>query len=301
LENGDIDLREALDQPRLWIAEFNAGGVQRLVRSSFAAVSEWVPDSGVMLYPEQEPLLAVRSLGKDVELGHASLGVLKTSLDNVRACLKTLADFAVGAPATTGQPRATVRKYYDLPARLLAGRLKVCVFAQPEDQASLFEDDVWQRMEAALERGLDCMSDLGSAPPPEDDPELNAALLAVHRLAPPSHGAVERTEISGRLSASHEAVQITRDVGAALRQRFQRPARQKPQIIEDSGVISELDFDESTCKLRDDQGRTIHDLSFDETLLEDVKSAFDNGSQVRIAGKSNQGLIIELLAVEFLS
>lgn len=304
LEAGDIDLRDALDQPRLWIAEFDRSGVRKLVRSSFAKLpNDWIPESGVMLFPELEPLLSIRSLGRDVELGHANLGLLKTSLDNARCALKTLADYAVGVTKGPGQPKTKTRQYYDLPARLLAGSVKVCVFPRVDSQKKLFEtDDVWQRMEELLDRGLDQINSLSGKSADGSDLDLQIAFKAIDYLAPPSWGAVEKTEISGRLMSVRPPVLIDRPVRAAIRQRLKKPDDKTPEIIEAHGTISELDIQEATCMLRDDQGVTLHKLSFDEKLYEEVKDALDSGRDVRIAARTTPSAsVVELLAVEVLS
>lgn len=53
LENGDIDLHQALNQPRLWIAEFDCNGVRKLLQTSFSNIpTDWIPNPGVMLYQD---------------------------------------------------------------------------------------------------------------------------------------------------------------------------------------------------------------------------------------------------------
>ena len=316
LEAGDIDLRDALDQPRLWIAEFDRSGVRKLVRSSFAKLpNDWIPESGVMLFPELEPLLSIRSLGRDVELGHANLGLLKTSLDNARSALKTLADYAVGVIKGPGQPKTRTRQYYDLPARLLSDGVKVCVYPRVDSQKKLFDtDDVWQRMEELLNRGLDQISNLGGKPSDDSDHDLQIAFTAIDYLAPPSWGAVEKTEISGRLLSARSPMLIDRSVRAVIRQRLREPDVQTVEIIQSRGTINQLDMEEATCLLRDDQGVTLHKLSFEERLYEVVKDAFDSGCDVRITARTISSAsevvllavepsvsVVELLAVEFSS
>ena len=163
-------------------------------------------------------------------------------------------------------------------------------------------DDVWQRMEELLDRGLGQINSLNGTSEGEADHDLQVAFKAIEYLAPPSWGAVEKTEISGRLVSTRPPMLIDRPVRAAIRQRLRQPDDKTPEIIETNGTISELDKQEATCKLRDDQGTTLYQLSFDEKLYEEVKDALDTGREVRIAARTIPSTsVAELLAVEFLS
>ncbi|MBS0266421.1 MAG: hypothetical protein JSS02_31105 [Planctomycetes bacterium] len=76
----------------------------------------------------------------------------------------------------------------------------------------------------------------------------------------------------------------------------------EPAIVEKAGYIRELDRDEHTCLLRDDEGVTVAKLSFDESLFDEVKVAFDAERRVKVATKAPRATpIAELLTVEFLS
>lgn len=56
LEEGRIDLRTALDQPRLWVADLNPSGVLNLFQiQDRTAVEPYLPVPGTMLFPEIEP------------------------------------------------------------------------------------------------------------------------------------------------------------------------------------------------------------------------------------------------------
>ena len=307
LEEGRLDLRSALEQPRFWLVDIGHGGQpQSCVRSSLSAVPETcMPKAGVMLYPELEPLLAVRSVGKNVELGKARLGLLRTSLDNTRNALKTLATYVLGDAQKSGQPSRKTRKYYDLPAQLLAGSIRVCVFSSADPQKQMFDesDETWTRMQKLLQLGLDEIGKQPTTAVTSPDNDLRAALQAVYCLAPPAYGPVESTEISGRLvHPSRTARVISRSVRETLRARLQLAAEKKPEIVEAQGFISELDREEATCLLRDSVGTTLHKISFDEKLFDEVKDAFDSGREVKIAGQTIPPIaVVELLAVEPLS
>lgn len=307
LEEGRLDLRTALEQPRFWLVDIGQGGVPKLcLRSSLASVPETcLPVPGVMLFPDLEPLLSVRSVGKNVELDQASLGLLRTSLDNTRNALKTLAMYVLGESQKAGQPSRKTRKYYDLPARLLAGSVRVSVYPTVDPQKPMFDesDETWSRMQQLLQLGL---NEILIQPTNGHEPmgnDLRAALQAVYCLAPPSYGAVESIEVSGQLvTHSPTARVINRTVRATLRARLRLEVEQKMEIVEAQGFISELDREEATCLLRDSLGTTLHKIVFDEQLSDEVKDAFDSGREVKIAGQGTHPIaIVELLAVEFLS
>lgn len=290
LEQGRLDLRSALDQPRFWLVDIGAGWkLDRCVRSSLKAIPETcLPQAGIMLYPEFEPLLAVRFKGRPVEVGQATLGLLRGALDNVRESLKTLATFATGEVSKRGQPSAKTRKYYDLPALLLGGSIRVVVLPERDPQKQLFElDNVWQRMESLLQRGLEEVA----KSPGEDqasvdsDPELLVALRAVYLLSPPANGPVEATEISGRLALHNDGgkpVTLNKNIRVSLGKRLRLERENQPRVIDEEGYITELDKEEATCKLRDAQGATIQRLSFEEKFFEEIKAAFDSDRRVRV-------------------
>jgi len=58
-----------------------------------------------------------------------------------------------------------------------------------------------------------------------------------------------------------------------------------PETITERGFISELDREEQTCLLRDDNGVTLHRISYDEALYGEVKDAFDSQRPVEIAAQ----------------
>lgn len=308
IEEGRLDLHAALDQPRLWIADIGSGGkVIRCVKSTLLAVPEkCLPRSGVMLYPEHEPLLSVRSTGRNVEMGKATLGELRASLDNVRWSLKTLAEAAKGDVRRRGQPSAATRRYYDLPALLLVGSVRVVVLPEQDPQRHLFElDEVWQKMADILQRGLQvAFSPESDVPSDKDDPELAAAIEAVYALSPPAHGHIDRTEITGRLapqSSNTTPVVITREMRASIRQRLLRESESVPEYVQETGQISELDLEESTCHLRDMDGQTLRKLSFEDGFFDDIKQAFDSQQAVRVVAEVPQhGDTSFVLAVTFL-
>lgn len=291
LENGTLDLRSALDQPRMWIADLGKGGVTNLYRiKNRSEVENYLPFAATMLYPELEPLLSVRSVGKNVELGQATLGTMRNSLDNVRSSLKVLADFAIGEVGRRGQPSAKVRRYYDLPAVLAAGSIRISVLPEADKQQKLFEkDEVWQRMEQVLNQGIDAALRLseGNAQQMKQvaEDELAAGLKAVYLLSPPAFGAIERTEISGRLAdprGDGHPVTIDRSTRTALRQRLRLEFEAAPEIVADEGIISELDREESTFLLRDEAGNTKRKVSFDAPLFDEVMEAFESTNLVRL-------------------
>ena len=259
-----------------------------------------------MLFPELEPLLSVRSTGVQVELGRATLGVLRTALDNVRGALKTLAEFATGAVRQPGQPSAKTRRYYDLPALIQAGSVRVSVLPEANTQPKLFDtDETWQRMEALLRRGFHEVMVPNASLQEGDamDDELRAALQAVYQLAPPAYGPVEMTEISGRLAPYEEGgkpIAISRQMRATLRQRLRLETEPQPQLLRERGFISELDREESTCHLRDKDGNTIRKLSFEEPYFDEVKEAFDSQREVTIVSEfTHASDTADLLALTF--
>jgi hypothetical protein len=70
--------------------------------------------------------------------------------------------------------------------------------------------------------------------------------------------------------------------------------------ITERGVISELDREEQTCLLRDDNGITLHKIAYNDALFEEVKEAFDSQRPVEIAAQPVPPFTLaRLLAIEF--
>ncbi|MEP7218557.1 MAG: hypothetical protein ABI876_06550 [Bacteroidota bacterium] len=306
LEEGRIDLRTALEQPRLWIANIGADGVKNVVRvGNRIAIANYLPVSGTMLYPELEPLLSVRSIGEGLELENATLGLLHTVLENIREALKILAEFAIGDNQKLGQPRKATRRYYDLPVTLQSGSIRVNVFQPSNVQEANFEtDDVWRRMELLLQRGLAEISRFEEPDFKTADDDLRVAMQAVQKLAPSTNGVVEKIEISGRLASridSFTPIEITREKAVALRKRLRRGSESQPSLVTKQGYISELDRDGATCMLRDNNGTTILKLSFAEQFFDEVKESFDSEQRVEIVAEITPPITMNnLLALTFL-
>jgi hypothetical protein len=292
LTNGRIDLWSALSQPRLWLVDMAANGeVLRCVAASLDEIpSEYRPQHGVTLHSEHEPLLSIRALGTNVELGQATLGLLRDQLDSARTGLRLLAEAALGVSKSKGQPAKAIRRYYDLPALLLAGSIQVSIYPPADRQKTLFAfDDVWTQMQSLLDAGLRHIDGDLSALETLNKDDTEAILRAVYSFAPPARGNVTETEVSGRLiSRPTGVVRMGRNVRGQLSQRLHAVLDRTPQLFEREGFINELDLEEGTCLLRDESGATVsklrfaHDLPSSELLFEDVKRVFDNGDWVKI-------------------
>lgn len=304
LEGGRIDLHTALDQPRLWIADIGRVGVKSLYQVQLRKnVSEYFPCPGTMLSPELEPLLSVRSIGQNVSLGRVTVGALRTVLDNIRGSLKLLAEYATGEAPRSGQPRASTRRFYELPAIIQSGSLRVSILPSSDTQEFLDDpEDIWMRMRETLELGIEAATrdreTLAESPSMRE--QLRVGLRAVYLLSPPAYGSIQSTEITGHLISSRDRVKpvsIDKNTRALLSQ-WLRADSPEPQFVKDRGIISELDREEATCLLRDSEGNTIRKLVFEEPFFEDVKNAFDTQCEVNVvSGFFRPNEIANLLAL----
>lgn len=308
LEQGVVDLRTALDQPRLWLADVGASGkVLACRRVRFAEIPETCrPHTGVVLYPETEPLLSVRYTGEKLDLGQASLGTLKETLDGVRKALKSLAEFATGNVAQRGKPKARTRRYYDLPARLLAGSVRVVVRSDMDPQKRLFEDEVWKTMGDLLATGLAEALEGDDVQTPDSEPaetRRRIALSAVAQLATAVAATGDVVEIEGQLlpsSRSRGPWRIDHAARTRLRRRLKHDFGEAAELFDREGYITELDREEATFQLRDENGYTICKLSYEDQFFESVKEAFDESKdrKVRvIAERTSPSAAADLLAL----
>lgn len=284
LEAGTLELRQALDQSRLWMADIGPEGVEAIrIPVDREQLLPFLPQPGVLLDPDHEPLLSIRALGPTVHLHGARLGLLHAILDRLREALKTLAKHA--GSALHG---AAVRPYYDLTTVLTPGSITVSVMPPKETQRTIFEDDTWQRMADILAVGLRTIADDQTASTNRNHPtekDVLVALQTMRLLAPPATGEIDTTELSGSLVAQSYAphenrVRIDRRMAGRIRERLNFAVEPEPLTRTENGWIRELDLDALTCELRDEHGATIYKLSFDEALLDAVKAAFDTRRKV---------------------
>jgi hypothetical protein len=116
-----------------------------------------------------------------------------------------------------------------------------------------------------------------------NEEEGKVAFEAIHDLTPPGYGAIEETEVSGRLVGSARGYLLNRNARNYVRGFIKSVV---DDIITQTGRIDELDRGKETFTLRDIEG-TGRDqkFSYQEEQLSDVLEVFRLQTRVRVIGK----------------
>jgi hypothetical protein len=289
-------LREALSQPRLWVADvIREWQVCTVWRGHINDVPAHVlPKPGVMLTPELDAILTVRLVGGAIGRARTPSSVLKIAIEGVEKAFKKLAEFVLHRSQGAGRPSKLLRYFYDLPAQHLAYNSFEIAFRDPlsVNQRRLTDEDAetFRRMGKLLSQGLDWASDPESAPLQIDAEERLVVLEALKHLTPSTQGDVDEIHVGGRiLGAKRPVARLTR----ATRRRVTAELRQAPEraeVVNVVGIIGEADRDRSSFTLRylEDDGtipETEMEFVFGDELLDDVIDAFSERRRVRVIGR----------------
>jgi len=142
LERGALSVRDALEQqPRTWLVDVAEKGEVRavqLIRLSDLP-SDALPQPGVMLHRELEPLLSFRAIGSLIRPGEIPGSVLRFVVEGAQKALKLLAEFELNVPQQTGRPHRALKRLYDLPAQSLRVASFEVAFRSPLSEPNLFQ------------------------------------------------------------------------------------------------------------------------------------------------------------------
>jgi hypothetical protein len=189
LENGRLDLRSALQQPWLWIVDI---GLSRLPIRCFRANIANIPDSclpraGVMLYPDDDPLLEIRYVGAGIDIASAGLAFLADSLSRLGGALDDLIGHVL--------PVASKLKASEFPVLLQGGSVRILILPPPRNAMDSKPD--YTRVTQILAKSLRFAGTNVPGTLTETE-ELLAQRVAL-ALTPPDNDRVQATHISGSL------------------------------------------------------------------------------------------------------
>ncbi len=87
LKNGSLTLRDALNQPRIWLVDeaHSSGKLQNvwIVRPSDVP-EDCLPKPGTMLLPSLHPLISLRAIGEEIEKGGIPGSVIRACVEGVQ-------------------------------------------------------------------------------------------------------------------------------------------------------------------------------------------------------------------------
>jgi hypothetical protein len=285
LKHGRLPVRTALTASWLWLAKLsnddNWEGAWVVDIDDFP--QEHLPERGVMLLPEHEPVLSTRAVG--AQLGKSSIpaSVVAYVADATRKALKGVLEFTLERDRQ-GRPSDDLRASYDLHVQRFAYASFEIAFSSPP---GLVDDPALRRAIELLRKGIIWAGNDDDAPlAAESAQEREAILRAIKQLTPPSSGAIERIDVGGRWM-NHRAVVLRR----AARRRVQAELRRttSDKVVNVVGRLGEFDKDNFTFTLRDtSQGVDIRG-SFDEDLVDELLEYFTTDDRVHVVGTERGG------------
>jgi hypothetical protein len=302
LKDGELTLRDALDQPRIWLLDIAHSGEPLAAWIVHLAdlPSDVLPLPGTMLLPTLEPLLSLRAVGEDIQEGRVPGSVIRGLVEGAQKAIKMLAEYVLDQPIQTGRPPALIKRLFDLPAQRLAfGSFEIAFRSPLSGSAILFDDltaeDIRQEKEALqrvgdlLQIGLTWLSSTeanrASGAVGQNPDESRLILQAVKSITPSSQGPVREVEVRGTLIKNPvRPVRLNRDSRRSVNTALARtPGRES--IVQLSGHIREVDLDRLTFDLREINSEVeSRKFAFDEDLIEDVLQALQEDSSVTVAG-----------------
>ena len=212
LTNGNITIREAIEQPRIWMADVNNDwtitGLRRVKIDQVPI--DHLPQRGTMLWPSLQPLLSLRAIGKGATEVDVLGSVIAKTIGRAEEALKTLIEYAADG---LGIGRALQKQLYDLPTQRMAfGSFEVSFRAIAPDaikDSSLTVEQVnavYAKVSEMLRTGLEIATkdhpvaaDVGT-----EEGEQVAILKATKALAPAPRDAIDEIQVSGTLARRSE-------------------------------------------------------------------------------------------------
>jgi hypothetical protein len=285
LKGGRVALRTALQKSWLWLAKLDNDDTWRAAWA--VEISELpaqhLPQSGVMLLPEHEPVLSMRAVGE--RLGHASTpaSVVAYVADATRKALKGVVEHVLEYDRQ-GRPSDVLRSFYDLPVHHFEFASFQISFAPPTELA----DD------APLRRGVELLrKGIRWAASDDEQPlmaktkeEREAILRAIRQLTPPSTGAIERIDVGGRWMG-HQAVRLRRSARRRVQTELRRTRAEKTMSA--TGRLREFDKDNLAFILRQTTSGIDVRATFDEELFDELLEFFTNDDLVCVMGIERAG------------
>lgn len=299
LKNGISSVRDALNQPWIWVLDISFDGTpQKSWRCTLADVpADALPKPGVMLWPHLEPVFALRAIGEGLSEGNVPASVIRQVIDGATTALKKIASrvFEKGRPQ--GRKANFIRQFYDLPAQGFAynsfevafklpdpKQLKLPDGSSAEDLSEAFEE-IGNQLQQAIQWALKATPD--SADASEIDLEL---LEALEKLVPRQTGVVESVEVRGRIfKNAHKRYPLTRESSKCVSNALRKARSTQERICQISGLIPEMDKDNFTFTLRGTDDGREHFCSFPPELIDEVLLAFNTDKRVTVSGRETLG------------
>jgi hypothetical protein len=320
LKTGEISVRDALDQPRVFTVDVGADatvrGAWRVELSSLP--TDALPRPTTMLWPSLEPIASVRALGERVRVGAIPHTVVRAVADSLPRAYRTLLDYSLGTIPEEVAQKIKARDYEPLAQRVCLASFEIS-FRMPELPTGLFDaldDSTRKLLEGAIRRSGELLrtglrwatsdnatsAQLRQLTGSED--ETRALLVAIENLMPAGRGPIQAVELRGAwVGATTRPLKLTRENRRAVAGALREMPIREPHRLNLTGRIRELDKDRLSFELRDivEREQPSRRFLFDDSLLDDVEEAFEGEEFVRVTGlhgsANRPGFAVEITRV----
>ena len=303
LNSGEQSLLDVLHQPRVYVVAVDQQfHVQAVSLVPFEELpQDALPERGTMLRRELEPFFRLRSIGVEIKPGDIPASVIKTTVESAQKAIRLLAEYELNHPSRQGKRSKAIRELYDLPAQRIQAASFEVSFRSPFSAPSLFdqippteqEEDksVLDRICGHLQTGiawLESREDETFFRDKELDPELvNRIVDAMKHLTPPTSGAIQMTEVSGRAFKLDRVVSLNRDDRRRVF-AFQRKLSgiDAPKGFDGCGSIIDILGDDAMISVdfvSDDQ-TSVRSCKFSDELWETYGEKFHYQQRVQVFG-----------------
>ena len=318
LNNGEQSLLDVLQQPRVYLVAVDTQfQVQSVALTYFDQLpKDALPERGAMIRRELEPFFRLRSMGDAIRPGDIPGSVIKTTVENAQKAIRLLAEYELNHPSRKGKRSKALRELYDLPAQRIQAASFEVSFRSPFSDPSLFdqippteqEEDksVLDRICGHLQTGIAWLESNEDEQFFEDkaiDAELkNRIVEAMKFLTPPTSGAIQRTEVSGRAFKLDRVVALNRNDRRrvfSLQRKFS--GVDAPKRFEGYGTIIDILGDDAEISVEFiSGGRFERACKFNEELWEAYGEKFHYHQMVQVFGViSNSKDPITVLEIGF--
>jgi hypothetical protein len=299
LKNGISSVRDALNQPWVWVLETTFDGThQKSWRCTLADIpDETLPKPGVMLWSHLEPVFALRAIGEGLSEGNVPASVISQVIDGATTGLKKIASHMFEKGRPQGRKANFIRQFYDLPAQGFAYNSFEVAFRLPDSKQLKLPDgssvddlsEEFEELGNQLQKAIQWA--LKANPDSADASEIDLKMLeALEKLVPRQTGIVESVEVRGRIfKNAQKRYQLTRESAKCVSNALRSARSTQERICQISGLIPEIDKDNFTFTLRGTEDGREHFCSFPSELIDEVLLAFNTDKRVTVSGRETLG------------
>lgn len=298
LKTGLLCVHDALNQPWVWFIDLDNNG--NTIKAWQGVLSEapsiMLPKVGVMLWPDLEPVFALRAIGEGLAEGTVPMSVIRQVIDGASTSLKKVSKLILDKEPSLGRTTNSMRQFYDLSAIGFAYNSFEISFKLPSTQQDLLSEDASKEIEATfkemsglLENSLQwAIEECKEISEQETEPLSIELLEALDKLVPPQTGIIKEIEVRGRLfSTPYKKFELTRQASVFVRKNLTKVRAAQEKITTTSGLVRQFDKDDLTFTLRETTDGKEHLCSFQQEYYDILYEVFDKDIPITVSGMEN--------------